>query len=142
MKILFTLDFSRTFLLIMLITHSPGAAYFSRFSLYFRFLAPQLLVMIFSLSTLKCRSLFSRLFILQDARFIFWLCSGKRFICKFAVCQLSFRVFFLLIIFVISCFSRTIIIINSSHQHFTVLGLRQNFNFKELDAFEFQRQTK
>ena len=52
-------------------------------------------------------------------------------ICKCAVCQLLFLVFFLLIIYVVTCFSQTIsiIIVYSTLQQFTVLGLRQNFNF-------------
>ena len=120
----------RFFLLIMLITHSPSAAYFSHLCLYLRFLAPLPLIIIFSLSTLFVRSIFTRLLILiRLIHFlaVFW----KKFVStQFVSCY--FLSFFLLIIYVISSFSRTItvIIIYSTLQQFTVLGLRQNFNFK------------
>ena len=87
----------RFFLLIMLITHSPGAVYFSRLCLYFSFLVPQPLIIV--------RLIFTRLLILLRS-INFWLCSGKHFR------------------------TITIIIIYSTLQQFTVLGLRQNFNFK------------
>ena len=117
-------------MLIMLTTHFPGAAYFSHLCLYFRFLGPQPLIIIFSLSTLFVRSIFTRLLILLRS-IHFLVVSRKTFVsAQFVSCY--FLSFPLLIIYVISCFSRTItiIIIYLTLQQFTVLGLRQNFNFK------------
>ena len=104
-----------------------------------RFFAPQSTVTIFSLSMLRLKSILQE-FYLQDAQFILQ-CSGN--ICKFEVHQLLFSwSFFLLIIYVISCFSRTIIVINTLHYYFTVLGLRQDFNRYDFDAFEIQGKKK
>ena len=53
MHIPFTLDFSRTFLLIVLMKHPPALHILVTFAC--RFLAPQSLVIIFSFSMLKFR---------------------------------------------------------------------------------------
>ena len=83
---------------------------------------------IFLFSTLRLKSILQE-FYLQDVQFVLQ-CSGNS--CYFVS-------FFLLII---SCFSRTIIVINTLHYHFTVLSLRQDINRYDFDAFEIQAGKK